>query len=266
MAEITAAVDETGANDLVATALASLGTLSDSGTGSLGPFTASYTASATLSSGPVDLIAPGTVRIQNLRADWTVAASFGFDLSDIIPDFCLPRICVNIPFIGRVCTPRICIDWPTVSIPVVLSDFVEVSADLGLAVALDAGKWKAKAVVQSLSQLQFGPATFGLLLVIGAAATAVLLAIPFIGPLLAVAVAAILLAIGIAGLLGFLGAILSPFLAGLEIPLYEQPQQFEVLPADGPFDPAVFVTLDAVAARVDSTTEDELVLAIDISP
>ena len=93
-----------------------------------------------------------------------------------------------------------------------------------------------------------------------------LLAIPFIGPLLAVAVAAILLAIGIAGLTGFLGVILSPFLSGLEIPLYDQPQQFEVLPADGPFDPAVFVTLDAVAARVDSTTEDELVRAIDVSP
>ena len=81
------------------------------------------------------------------------------------------------------------------------------------------------------------------------------------------AVAAILLAIGIAGLTGFLGVILSPFLSGLEIPLYDQPQQFEVLPADGPFDPAVFVTLDAVAARGhNSTTEDELVLAIDVSP
>ena len=57
-----------------------------------------------------------------------------------------------------------------------------------------------------------------------------------------------------------------PVRARREFPLYDQPQQFKVLPADGPFDPAVFITLDAVAARVDSTTEDELVRAIDVSP
>lgn len=265
MAEITAAIDETGANDLVATALASIGTVTASGSGKLGPFGASYTASASFSGGTVDLIAPGTVRIQSLRADWNVAANFGFDLSDIIPDFCLPQVCVRLPFIGRVCTPRICIDWPTVSIPVNLSDFLEVTADLGLTVTLNSGQWMAEAVVQSISQLQFGPGTFALLAVIAAAASAVLLAIPFIGPVLAIAVAAIIAAIGIAGLTGFLGAILSPLVAGLRIPLYSQPRQFPVLPASGAFDPAVFVNLDSVATRVDSTTEDELVLAIDIS-
>ncbi|HTG61945.1 MAG TPA: hypothetical protein VMG63_21370 [Terriglobia bacterium] len=42
-----------------------------------------------------------------------------------------------------------------------------------------------------------------------------LLAIPFIGPFLALAVDVILAAIGIAGLLGFLGPLLTPFVSGL---------------------------------------------------
>jgi hypothetical protein len=263
--EIIAAIDEAGANDLLDTALLALPALSDSGSSSLGPFTAAYTVGGTFTNGDVDLIAPGTIRIEDLRFDWAVQLSFGFDLSSVLPDFCLPRVCIPLPCGGSVCTPRICIDWPTISIPVNLADFVEVTADFGLSISLQGGVWEVAAVVQNLGQLQFGPTTFGLLAVIGGALTLILIAIPFIGPFLAVAVDAVLLAIGIAGLLGFLGPILSPFIAGLKIPIYSQPQQFEVLPASGPVDPAVFVTLDAVSADVTSTDEDELVLAIDIS-
>jgi hypothetical protein len=39
-----------------------------------------------------------------------------------------------------------------------------------------------------------------------------------------------------------------------------------VLPLEGPIDPAVHVTIDAIAASVQSSDEDELVLTADISP
>lgn len=267
MAEITAALDEVGANTLFATALSILPPLTQSGSGNLGPFLASYSVSGSFASGALDLIAPGTVRVQNLRLNWTVNLSIGIDLSTILPDFCLPQACVDIPCVGRVCVPpvRICVNWPTITVPVSLSDFVETTADLGFDIQLVGGMWRVRLVVQNMSQLQFGPATAGLLALIALAVTPILLAVPFLGPFLAIAVNAIVLAIGVAGLTGLLGPILSPFIAGLAVPIYEQPQQFEVLPASGPTDPAVRVTLTDVKASVQSTDEDELVLAIDIA-
>jgi hypothetical protein len=70
----------------------------------------------------------------------------------------------------------------------------------------------------------------------------------------------------VAGLTGLLGPILTPFVSGLRIPIYNQPQLFEVLPLEGPIDPAVHVTIDAIAASVETSDEDELVLTADISP
>jgi hypothetical protein len=106
-----------------------------------------------------------------------------------------------------------------------------------------------------------------LLAAISAAATPILLAIPFIGPFLAIAVDAILLAIGIAGVTGFLGPILTPFISGLKIPIYEQPKLFPILPAERPVDPQVDMTIDLIAAAVaPNGAEDELVLTADVSP
>lgn len=265
MPDVIAAIDEGGANDLVQDAEAALGTLSDSGSGSLGPFTASWSASATFSGGSADLIAPNTIRLADVRMDYTVSFTFSFDLSSIIPDFCLPQVCVNVPFIGRVCTPRICIDWPTVTIPVSHSSFVKFTADFNPSVTLVGGVWKVDLVIAGVPSLQLGPAAAAIIVAIGAAAALVLLPIPFIGPVLAIAVAAITAAIGVAGVLGLLGPILSPFVTGLRFTVYEQPQVFEILPAAPP-DAAVNVTLTAITAAVVSTDEDELVLNVDFSP
>lgn len=265
MAEITAALDEAGANTLFNTALAALPIPPASGSGNLGPFVASYQAQAQFVNGAIDLIAPSTVRVANLRLNWQLNLSFGIDLNRFLPELCLPQVCVNIPCVGRVCTPRVCLRWPSITVPVSLGDFVEATADFGLDIALVGGQWRVRAVVQNVSQLQFGPATAGMLALIGLAITPLLLAIPFIGPFLAIAVNTILAAIGIAGLTGFLGPILSPFISGLVIPIYSQPQAFQVLPSAGANDPAVFVTLDTVTALIQSTDEDELVLGIDIT-
>jgi hypothetical protein len=265
MAEIIAAVDETAANQLIDTAIALIPTQSASGSGSLGPFVASYAVSATLTNGDIDLIPPDTIRVVDLRMNWSINFSFGFDLSTILPDFCLPQVCVNIPCVGRVCTPRICIDWPTITVPVNFSDFLKATGDFRLDIALVGGQWQVQAVIVGVPNLQFGATSALLLAAIGAALTPLLLAIPFIGPFLAIAVNAVLLAIGIAGITGLLGPILTPFVSGIKIPIYKQPQLFEVLPAQSAIDPAVMITIDAVAARIENSGEDELVLTADIS-
>jgi len=266
MAEIIAALDEGGANTLLDTAIALIPTQSSSGSGSLGPFVASYSASASLTNGNVDLIPPDIIRLDDLRVDWNLNFSFGIDLSTILPDFCIPQVCVNIPCVGKVCTPKICIDWPTISVPVSFSDFVKADADFRLDISLAGGNWKVQAVIVGVPNLQFGATTAALLAAIAAVVTPILLAIPFIGPFLAIVVDVILLTIGIAGLTGFLGPILTPFVSGIKIPLYDQPQLFPVLPAQSAIDPQVDVVIDAIVASIaHNGTEDELVLTAEIS-
>lgn len=264
MAEIIAAIDEVGANDVFDTAVGLIGPVGDTGSGSLGPLAATYSVSGSFVNGNVDLIAPDIIRIDQLRFNWNVNLSLSIDLSFL--NFCIPQVCVDIPCVGEVCTPTICFTFPTITVPVSLADFVEATADLKLAFGLNSGIWTVKAVVDNISQLQFGPTTFGMLVVIGAAITPVLLLIPFIGPLVAIAVNAILLGIGIAGLTGFLGTIISPFISGLSVPVYSRSQNLEIMPAAGPNDPAVFITIDDIRALVDSTDEDELVITAEISP
>lgn len=266
MSEITAAIDEAAANTLFNTAMGLLVIPPQSGSGGLGPFTASYTASIAFVHGSIDLIVPSTIRVDHLRINWHVTLGFSINLNDFLPNFCIPQVCVDIPCVGRVCTPRICISWPTIGVNVPLADWVEATADFGLDITLNAGVWKVQGVVQNVSQLQFGPATAGMLALIGAAVTPLLLAIPFIGPFIAIAVDAILAAIGIAGLTGLLGPIISPFISGLKIPIYSQLKHMLLIPNSGPNDPDVFINLDAVTAVVQGSDKDELVLGIDVSP
>jgi hypothetical protein len=267
MAEIVAALDEQGANSLLQTAIATIGPQSKSGSGNLGPFIANYTIQATLTSGTVDLIPPGTIRIVDLRLDWNLDLSFGIDLSAILPDFCLPQVCIDIPCVGTVCTPKICIDWPSITVPVSFGDFLKATVDFGLDVALVGGSWKVNVVIQGVPNLQFGATSAALLAAIGAAVTPILLAIPFLGPFLALAVDLILAAIAIAGVTGFLGPIITPFISGLKIPVYDQPKLFVALPAQSAIDPKVDFTIDLITASVaHNGTEDELVLGADISP
>lgn len=267
MAEITAAIDEQGAKNLLDTAVAAIGTQTKSGSGNLGPFVANYTIQGSFSNGGVDLIPPDTIEIVDFRLDWNLDLSFGIDLSTILPDFCLPQVCVDIPCVGEVCTPKICIDWPTITVPVSFGDFLKATIDFSLDVSLSGGTWNVQAKVLSVPNLQFGATSAALLAAVGAAVTPILLLIPFIGPVLALAVDAILAIIAIAGVTGFLGPIITPFISGLKIPIYKQSQLFVVLPAASPVDPEVDVTIDDIEAAVaHNGTEDELVLDATISP
>ncbi|HYF72398.1 MAG TPA: hypothetical protein VD864_06235 [Nocardioides sp.] len=267
MSEILAAIDEMAAQQLFDTEVAALGTQSTSGSSSLGPLAVTYAVSGTLSNGTVDLIAPATVQIADLRLDWHVDLTFQLDIGDFIPDIHIPQVCVPIPCVGTVCTPRIDIVWPTVTVPVSFGDFLKTTVDLGVALSLVAGVWKVEGIVQGVPSLQFGASTAALLAAIGVAVAAAVAWVPLIGPFLAVLVGAVVAAIGIAGLTGLLGPIISPFVSGTRFPITEVPVLFEVLPAAGPFDPAVFVTVASLGAEIQhNPPEDELVVLADITP
>ena len=265
MPDILVAADEPAATELLHDVEAALGTVSRSGSGSLGPFTANWSASAFLAGGTVDLLTPNVIRVVNCELHYNLQFSFSFDLSSIIPDFCLPQICIRLPFIGRDCTPTICINWPTITIPVSFSDVVRFTADFTLNARLSGSTWLIEAVIVGLPFLQISPAAAAILAVLGVAAAAILAAIPFIGIFLAAAVLAITAAIGIAGITGLLGPILGLFVAGLTFTIYRQPRIFNVLPASGALDPAVNIRLDRIAASVSRTDEDELLIEADIS-
>lgn len=265
MPEIIVAADESAATQLVAFGESLLGTQSTSGSGNLGPFSASYGASATLSGGTVDLRAPNIVRVANCSLNYSLTLTLSIDLNQILPTFCLPQLCVDIPFIGRVCTPRICLSWPTISVPVSHSSSILFTSDFTLSTRLASPNWIAEVVIVGVPFLQLGPSATALLAAIGVAAAAVLLAVPFIGPFLAAAALAITGLIGIAGLTGLLGPILTPFVSGLRFPIGDPiPQNYILIPASGP-DAAVDILIDSLAAAVVSSDEDELVLSADIS-
>jgi hypothetical protein len=265
MPDILVAADEVAATELIHDAEATLGTLTRSGSDSLGPFTANWSASAFLAGGSVNLIPSDVIRIANCELHYSLNFSLSFDLSSILPDFCLPRICIKLPFLGRICTPRICIDWPTISIPLSHSGVVRFTSDFSLRPHLVGPNWLIDVVIVGIPLLQFGPAAAAILTALGVAAAGVLSLIPFIGPFLGGVVAAIIAVIGIAGVTGLLGAILTPFVSGLTFTIYRQPKIFSVLPATLPLDPAVKINLDAITASVSGTDEDELVIAVDIS-
>jgi len=267
MSEIVAAIDEGAAQQLFDTKVASLGPQSTSGSSSLGPFGVSYGVSGTLSNGMVDLIAPGTIRIADLRLDWHVNLSFQLDIGDFLPDIHIPQVCVHIPCVGTICTPKIDIEWPTVTVPVSFGDFLKTTVDLGVSLTQVSGVWKVEGVVLGVPNLQFGASTAALLAAIGLAVVAAVGWVPLIGPFLALLAAAVVAAVGIAGLTGLLGPIISPFIAGRRFPITEVPALFEVMPSSGPFDPAVFVTVDSLGVEIQhNPPEDELVLLADIKP
>ncbi|MFL1897503.1 hypothetical protein ACJWDR_00220 [Streptomyces tauricus] len=266
MPDILTAVDETAANVILSREISSLQPPPVSRTSTFGPFSIAWAVSTSFTSGTVDIIPPPTdvIRLSGVRLNYSANLKVTLDLGFL--DFCLPRVCLTIPFVGRICTPRICLHFPTIEVPVSHASTVDFTADVRPSVTLAGDVWKVEAVIVGVPQLVLGPAATALLGTVGAAVTAALLLVPAIGPLLALASAVIFGALTVANLLGVLGALLTPLVAGLRIPLHKAPRLFEILPASGQ-DSAVFVRIDSVVATLDgSGGEDELILAIDISP
>ncbi|HEY6344857.1 MAG TPA: hypothetical protein VIY49_25450 [Bryobacteraceae bacterium] len=260
MPDIIAAADQTAATDLLHDAEVTLGTLSKSGGGSLGPFVANYSASVSFSGGTIDLNPPNVIQITDCNINYSLSLSFGLDLNDFLPDFCLPQVCI----FGW-CTPQICVTWPTVTIPISFGDTARMTGDFTVNAVLSGSEWLINVVVDGIPLLEFGAGTLGLLAAIGAAVTAAVGWVPFIGPFLAALADAVLAVIGIAGITGLLGDILTPFISGLTFTVYKQPQLFPVIPASGPTDPVVDVTITALGAVVQASDKNELVITASIS-
>lgn len=260
MPDIIAAADQTATTDLLHDAESTLGTITKSGGGSVGPFVANYSASVSFAGGTVNLIPPDVIQIANLNINYSLNFSFGLDLGDFLPSFCLPQICV----FGW-CTPKICVTWPTVTIPVSFGDSLTLSADFSVVAQLQGPDWLVNVVIDSVPLLQFGAGTAALLAAIGAAITAAVAWIPLIGPFLALLADAVLAVIGIAGVTGLLGDILTPFVSGLSFTVYKQPKLFPILPNAGPTDPEVDVTITALGAAVQATDKNELVISASIA-
>jgi hypothetical protein len=265
MSYITLAADETAATRLVHDAETLLGTQSQNGSSSFGPFVASYGVSASFSGGTVVLKTPNIIELNNIHLNYSLNPSFGIDLNDFLPNFCLPQICVSIPFLGTVCTPTVCISWPTISIPFSYSDFVDFTGDFQLIPHLSGGKWLIDLRIVSVPTLSISAAAAAILTGLGLAIGAAVSWVPFIGPFLDILIAAVLAGIGIAGITGLLGPILSLFVSGLTFNIYKQPQVQQVLPASGPHDPAVSITITALDCVVQQTDKAELVATASIA-
>jgi hypothetical protein len=267
MSDVTLACDETAATRLVHDAETIFGTKGPSGgSGSFGPFVASYSASVSFSGGTVGLQTPNIIALNNIHLNYSLSLSFGIDLNSFLPHFCLPQVCVNIPCVGKVCTPSICISWPTKSISLNYSDFVDFSADFQVIPHLSGSNWLIDIRIVSIPNLTISPAAAAILTALGLAVGAVLVGVPFIGPFLAAAVEAILAAIGIAGVTGLLGPLLTLFVSGLTFTIYNQPQVQQVLPSSGPHDPAVSIKIAALDCVVQQTDKAELVATGSIAP
>jgi hypothetical protein len=265
MADLTLALDQTAATTLLHDAETALIIPPAAGGGSLGPFSASWDASASISGGVIDLLPPNIIQITDCNFNYTVGFTLSIDLNSILPSFCLPQICIPIPFDGSICTPLICISWPTITVPVSYSDTILFTADFSLNAHLSGVNWLVDVVIDGVPMLDLSAAAIAILAALGAALTPILLAIPFIGPFLALAVDAILGLIGVAALLGVLGPLLSAFIAGLTFNIYTHNKVFEVVPSGGATDPAVDITLDLIQAAVVATDKNELVVTANIS-
>src|SRR5258708_9369780 len=132
MTDIILAADKSAATTLLHDAETALGKQSTYGGGSLGPFAATWSASASSSDGAIDLLPPNIIQITDCPLNYSLGFSLNVDLNSFLPHFCLPQICIPIPFDGSLCTPKICISWPTITIPFSYADTIKFTADFTL--------------------------------------------------------------------------------------------------------------------------------------
>jgi hypothetical protein len=207
-------------------------------------------ASASFQSGDVILISPNTVQATDIQMNFSIHVDFGLDLGSFLPQVCLPRVCIDVPFIGTVCSPQECIDRPTVTVPVDYKDQIIFTADFSLLTYLNGPNWAVDIEILAVPFLQLSPFASALIIVIGVAIGAAVSTVPFIGPFLGLLVAAVIVVIGVAGALGLLGLIITPFVAGSRFNIMQKPQRVQLIPYASALEPPVAVTVTALAAAV----------------
>jgi hypothetical protein len=185
----TLAVSEGGINVVLHKAIA-LAHTSSSDTESWGPFFASYTASVALAGGTATLEnAPANkLDLAGVNVSGAITGSIGFDLGLILPHLCIPpvRVCVDIPFLGRVCTPQFCITWPHADITLSLPFAFNLDVSFGFRVDDLGSQWGIVLLIDPFSpRFDLTPMGPVIIAAIQAEVTSKLSGIPFIGPFLA---------------------------------------------------------------------------------
>lgn len=266
---LIAVIDEAGAENIVSGLVTGLsGSISDS---ALGFF---YDIAWEFFPGEFDLIDAGDIiRLREWDIHTDISVGWEFDLSDILPDFCVPEVCVDLGWLGELCVGGWCIPWPEISVDFDLPTIVsEVSVDFSLQVEHDilASQWVIRGMVN--------PFTLDIDLIDLADTIAELFEdtlgdeiddIPGIGPFLAEAISAILSLLGdvfddlgealMTALSDSLG--LHPVL-GIGFELHRENEIFEILDAAPP---EAAVTVRITDMDVDITSDEELVASADIA-
>jgi hypothetical protein len=187
--DATLAVSEGGINVVLHKAIA-LAHTSSHDTETWGPFFASYTASVVLAGGTATLEnAPANkLDLAGVNVSGAITGSIGFDLGLILPHICiLPvRVCVRIPFFGRVCTPQFCITWTHADVPLSLPFAFNLDVSFGFRVDDLGSQWGIVVLIDPFSpRFDLTPMGPVIIAAIQAEVTSKLSGIPFIGPLLA---------------------------------------------------------------------------------
>jgi hypothetical protein len=252
MRQILVAADMAATDTLVRTAPFSGPDVNSTG-GNLGPFGAQITArGAFVEIGSLDLIPPNIVQFVKWKVHYDLEAVLTIDLNRILPEFCLPQVCVDLPFLGEVCTPRVCVSWPTISFPVSASSpGAEFTAKFEINVRREVdGRWAIDLVFKDLQQFELNGDAKILIAAILFVLHIALAAVPFIGPLLAFAIDLIAATLGIAIVARRLDLLIRPILRGRRFTIYRQPRTLQLLAENPPLDPAVTVQLTDLGADV----------------
>src|SRR5882762_2610160 len=142
----TVAVSEAGLTKLVSRSIDK--PITSSGSGSWGPFVASYSVNLDVSGGQVQMPDLGAgnqiVRLTGVVVKGMVEGSIGLDLAQFLPHVCVPpfRLCIPSPW-GDICTPQVCISWPTISVPIPIPiPPLGLSADFGVSAKQQGDNWQ----------------------------------------------------------------------------------------------------------------------------
>jgi hypothetical protein len=262
-ADATIAISEGGTNKLMQDAL-SLAHAGDSDSGTWGPFTVGYSVSVGASGGTVELVDSPVevIRLHDILISGSVGVSFDFNLGNILPQICIPpvRVCVRIPFLGRVCTPQFCVPWPHVHLAPTLPLAFKFSADFNVTAEDGGTTWDIVLHVFPLS-IVFDPSPMADLLInaIKQKVHDVLDSIPLIGSLIADLINTVI---------GTLQSVLNAIFDAIDALIHEVILMIDVfsptipfklisfnktqafLPAGGPGDGEVDVTLTLLKAHI----------------
>ncbi len=242
--------------------------VSGQNSGSWGPFVAGYSLNLNVSGGSITLVDLGQqIRLDSVVVSGIINLSVGINLGAILPSICIPptRACVTL-FGHQICTPQVCISWPTISVPLtpILVPPIGLSVNFQVSAQQDGSNWDVILKVFPFSILvDLTPSVNTIIDAVESAVRNTLGQIPLIGNLIDDLVD---------GVLNALRAVIDAILAAIEdllkqliilIDLFSPTVPFriaqiaatqKVLPAGGPGDAEVDLTISAVTPTIVTPT------------